>query len=153
MITLIAAMNEKRTLGLDGKMPWHNPEDLNHFKNYTMHKTILMGRKTVEGLPKLLKGRNLRVVSRSDAYENNIPDLKKFLEENKDTQEEIIVAGGGEIYEAAMPFADKIVLSIILDNEVEGDTFFPEISEDDFEIKTIEKFETFKCITYRRKRE
>lgn len=152
MITLIAAMNEKRTLGLNGKMPWHNPEELQHFKNYTMHKTVLMGRKTYEGLPKKLVGRNILIVSRNKKYEDGVTDLNEFLKNYQNTEEELIVAGGGEIYNKSLKYADKIVLSIILKNDVVGDTFFPEIDEDLFEIKKIEKFETFKCITYIRKR-
>lgn len=151
MISLIVAINEKRTIGLKGVIPWRNPEDLKHFKNYTMGKKVVMGRKTFEGLPKKLKGREIYVVSRKIDDENNINDLKSFLESYKDSNEEIVVAGGGEIYAQAMDYADKIVLSIILDNDVIGDTFFPDIDENIFTIKNQTVYDTFKCITYERK--
>ncbi len=147
MITLIAAMNKHRTIGLMGVMPWHNKEDLNHFKNYTMHKTLIMGRKTYEGLPKVLQGRNILVVSKDESYD--IKDLPAFLSQSFD--EEIIVAGGGEIYKLAMPFADKLVLSLIHDNDVIGDTFFPEVDMDQFELTSKTEFNTFTCFVYRRK--
>ena len=152
MITLVVAINNTRTIGLDGKMPWHNPEDLQHFKNYTMHKTLLMGRKTFEGLPKKLHGRNILVVTRQADYEGAVLDLNNFLETHQNTPEEIIVAGGGEIYQIAMDYAEKIVLSII-DNDVKGDTFFPEIDPTQFEVEETKQYETFKCITYTRKEE
>ncbi|NLW15967.1 MAG: dihydrofolate reductase [Erysipelothrix sp.] len=151
MLTLVVACNKHRTIGLDGKMPWHAPEDLKHFKNYTMGKKVVMGRKTFNGLPKKLIGRDMYIVSRTPQGENSITDFNAFLQENKDTKEEIIIAGGGEIYKMALPFADKIVLSIIKDNDVVGDTFFPEIDTNVFEIESKEIFETFDCITYTRK--
>lgn len=151
MITLIVAINEQRTIGLDGVMPWRNKEDLQHFKNYTMGKKVLMGRKTFDGLPVTLKGRDVFVVTRNKDYAHAILDLEEYLNNHKDSKEEIIVAGGGEIYKLAMPFADKIVLSIIKNNEVVGDTFFPEIDESIFKINKIQKMETFDRIYYERK--
>lgn len=147
MITLIAAMNKHRTLGLNGTMPWRNREDLQHFKDYTMNKTVVMGRVTYEGLPKKLEGRNIFVVSRDEKYD--IQDLKRYLE--GDFDEEIVVAGGGEIYKEAIQFADKLVISIIHDNDVIGDTFFPEIDLTVFnKVKSV-KFKTFTLEIYKRK--
>lgn len=147
MITLIAAMNKHRTLGLNGTMPWRNKEDLQHFKDYTMNKTVVMGRVTYEGLPKKLEGRNIFVVSRDEKYD--IQDLKRYLE--GDFDEEIVVAGGGEIYKEAIQFADKLVISIIHDNDVIGDTFFPEIDLTVFNKTKSVKFETFTLEIYKRK--
>lgn len=146
MITLIAAMNKKRTIGLKGKMPWHNPEDLKHFKNYTMGKTLFMGRKTYEGLPKKLKGRNIKVVSNTlDGGVKNFPNILK-----QGFDEEVIIAGGGEIYKLSLPYADKIVLSIIHDNDVLGDTFFPKIPSS-FKLTEETIYDTFTLLTYERK--
>ncbi|NLC64754.1 MAG: dihydrofolate reductase [Erysipelothrix sp.] len=147
MITLIAAMNKHRTLGLNGTMPWRNREDLQHFKDYTMNKTVVMGRVTYEGLPKKLEGRNIFVVSRDEKYD--IQDLKRYLE--GDFDEEIVVAGGGEIYKEAIQFADKLVISIIHDNDVIGDTFFPEIDLTVFNKTKSVKFKTFTLEIYKRK--
>lgn len=147
MITLIAAMNKHRTLGLNGTMPWRNREDLQHFKDYTMNKTVVMGRVTYEGLPKKLEGRNIFVVSRDEKYD--IQDLKRYLE--GDFDEEIVVAGGGEIYKEAIQYADKLVISIIHDNDVIGDTFFPEIDLTVFNKTKSVKFKTFTLEIYKRK--
>lgn len=147
MITLIAAMNKHRTLGLNGTMPWRNREDLQHFKDYTMNKTVVMGRVTYEGLPKKLEGRNIFVVSRDEKYD--IQDLKRYLEGHFD--EEIVVAGGGEIYKEAIQFADKLVISIIHDNDVIGDTFFPEIDLTVFNKTKSVRFKTFTLEIYKRK--
>lgn len=147
MITLIAAMNKHRTLGLNGTMPWRNREELQHFKDYTMNKTVVMGRVTYEGLPKKLEGRNIFVVSRDEKYD--IQDLKRYLE--GDFDEEIVVAGGGEIYKEAIQFADKLVISIIHDNDVIGDTFFPEIDLTVFNKTKSVKFKTFTLEIYKRK--
>ena len=146
MITLIAAMNNKRTIGLKGKMPWHNPEDLKHFKNYTMGKTLFMGRKTYEGLPNKLKGRNIKVVS--NTLNGGIKNFLDILKNSFD--EEVIIAGGGEIYKLSLPYADKIVLSIIHDNDVLGDTFFPKIPSS-FKLYEETVYDTFTLQTYMRK--
>lgn len=151
MITLIVAMNENNTIGLNGKMPWHNTEDLKHFKNYTMGKKLIMGRKTVEGLPKKLVGREILVVTRNEREANSINDFKAYLEENVKSEEELVVAGGGEIYKIALPYANKLVISIIANNNVIGDTFFPKFDLEDFIIENVTDFETFKQITYVRK--
>ena len=142
MITLIAAMNNKRTIGLKGKMPWHNPEDLKHFRNYTMGKTLFMGRKTYESLPNKLKGRNIKVVSNTlDGGVKNFPDILK-----QGFDEEVIIAGGGEIYKLSLPYADKIVLSIIHDNDVLGDTFFLKIPSS-FKLTEETVYDTFTLLT------
>ena len=152
MITLVAAMNNKNTIGLNGQMPWHKPEDLKHFKNYTMGKTVLMGRKTFEGLPGKLRGRHILIVSQNPSYEDRIDDLKNYLENYKE-DEELIVAGGGEVYRQALDYANKIVLSLIDDNDVEGDTFFPEIDANELYLESDEKKDTFRLLTYFRKEE
>ncbi|HLV50074.1 MAG TPA: dihydrofolate reductase [Erysipelothrix sp.] len=147
MITLIAAMNKHQTIGLNGSMPWHNSEDLKHFKNYTMGKTVVMGRVTYEGLPHKLEGRNILVVSKDERYD--IQDLRGFLE--KPHSEEIVIAGGGQIYHMALPYADRLVISILHDNDVVGDTFFPKINNDDFNLVSETVNNTFTLKVYERK--
>ena len=145
MLVMIAAVNKNNTLGLDGSMPWHCPEDLKFFKRMTMNQTLLMGRKTYEGLPKVLKGRNILQVSRKFG---EIKDLEAFLMEHQKDEKEIFVAGGGEVYKAAMPYAKKIYLSRINDETV-GDTFFPDISSD-YQLSDKIPFETFTLEIYER---
>lgn len=142
MITLVLAVNKKRTIGLNGVMPWRNAEDLKFFRRLTMNQDIVMGRKTVDGLPKVLDGRKIHIVTRNAELENSIQDFEQFLIEHKDTKEQILVCGGGEIYKQALPYASKIYMSVIDDNTV-GDTFFPELDKDQFKQTEKIPFETF----------
>lgn len=151
MITLIAAMNRFGTIGLNETMPWHNKSELRHFKNYTMGKTVVMGRKTFKGLPKTLKGRNVCVVTRNPEVKHAVLDFEALLRKHIHDDGELVVAGGGEIYRQALPYAQLLVLSYIHNNEVVGDTFFPSFSMNDFEIVHRKMYRTFTQITYKRK--
>lgn len=152
MIALIAAVNEKNTLGLNGKMPWHVPEDLKFFRQTTLNQKLAMGRKTFDGLPKHLDQRDIYVVTRQEnaQYEHVVHDFPKFLETYKESSETLYVAGGGELYAQAIGFADTLIISRI-PNDVLGDTFFPTIDPEQFEcVETIQK-ETFQIEIYERK--
>lgn len=151
MITLVLAINKKRTLGLNGKVPWRNAEDLKFFRRLTMGETIVMGRKTVEGLPKTLDGRNIKVVTRNAAIENSIQDFEAFLKAHQDTKEQILICGGGEIYQQALPYAYKIYCSVI-DDQTVGDTFFPDIDSNEFKQTEKIPFETFVLDIFERKK-
>lgn len=132
IITLVAAMDRKRCIGRAGSLPWSYPEDLKHFRAMTDGKTIIMGRRTWESLPKRpLPNRRNIVLSHSS---RNVPDAEEcwphFFDliqhlERKGTKE-VVVIGGGTLYEQAMPFASRMHLTHI-DTVVEGgDTFFPD---------------------------
>lgn len=142
MLVMIVAMNKHRTIGLDGSMPWRNKEDLAHFRKTTMGHTLVMGRKTVDGLPKSLDGRNIVTVTRDNTLPNAIHDLKLFCEEHQNSSEVIYIAGGGEIYKTCLPYTKQVLVSLIHDNDVVGDTFFPSLDED-FRLVTTQKFNTF----------
>lgn len=149
MLVLIAAANKHGTIGLEGSMPWHNPEDLKHFRATTLNHKLLMGRKTVMGLPKKLDKRDIYVVTRNADIPNAVTDLKAFLEAHEASDEVIYVAGGGEIYAQCLPYAKRIVLSIIDDDTV-GDTFFPRIDSNEFKLIAEEERESFKLMIYER---
>ncbi|MDD5268799.1 MAG: dihydrofolate reductase [Methylococcales bacterium] len=129
-ISLIVAMASNRVIGLNNKMPWHLSADLKKFKKITMGSPILMGRKTHESIGKPLPGRVNIIISRNLDYRQDgcvvFNDLKTALDQTCTTAEEIFVIGGSDIYEAILPMADAIYLTLI--NKVfEGDAFFPEI--------------------------
>jgi dihydrofolate reductase len=129
-ISLIVAMASNRVIGLNNKMPWHLSADLKKFKKITMGSPILMGRKTHESIGKPLPGRANIIISRNLDYRQDgcfvFNDLKTALDQTCTNAEEIFVIGGSDIYEAILPMADAIYLTLI--NKVfEGDTFFPEI--------------------------
>jgi dihydrofolate reductase len=125
-ICLVAAMGRNRAIGLDGKMPWHLPGELQHFKATTMGKPIVMGRKTWESIGRPLPGRQNIVISRNSDYPQAGIDLCASLQHALALADgaEVMVIGGGELYKQALPLATRMVLTLV-DCEPEADTFFP----------------------------
>lgn len=128
IISMIAAMAKNRVIGKNNQMPWHLPADLQHFKKITLGKPIIMGRHTFESIGKPLPGRkNIVITSQQDYSFEGIEvfhSLDKAIDSLLDS-EEIIIMGGGRIYQQMLVHADRLYLTHI-DYEVEGDTFFPE---------------------------
>ena len=134
-ISAIAAIGKNRELGFRGKLPWHVPEDLKHFKETTLGRPVIMGRKTFEslGIKKPLPGRLNIVITRNPDYAaegalvvSSIEDA--IAEARKHDQEEIFIIGGAEIFKLAMHLIDRLYLTVI-GGEFEADTFFPEYGE------------------------
>ena len=153
MIHVIAAITKNRGLGLGNKLLIHNSEDLKEFKRLTSDpdSVIVCGRKTYESLPKVVQNRVKFVLTRNPQTTKDITfnDLKKSILFCQD----VWVIGGGEIYKKFIEegLADSIYLSIFEEN-MEADTFFPEIPEDKYACKYITHFKTFKRKTYERHR-
>jgi dihydrofolate reductase len=126
-ITLIAAMGKNRAIGLDGRMPWHIPAELQHFKQATMHKAILMGRKTWQSIGRPLPGRQNIVISRNPDFVATGAEVTDSLKGalTASHSNEIMIIGGGQLYELALPIAKRLVLTLI-DIEPEADTWFPQ---------------------------
>ena len=141
--TLIAAMGKNRAIGLEGRMPWHLPAELQHFKKATMGKSIVMGRKTWQAICRPLPGRQNIVISRDPGFLAKGVDLAASLEDAAvmSDSDEVMIIGGGQLYALALPHAQRMVLTLI-DIEPEADTWFPEwddkewsqISEEHFPI-------------------
>ncbi len=129
-ISVIVAMASNRVIGLNNKMPWHLSADLKKFKKITMGSPVLMGRKTYESIGKVLPGRTNIILSRNPEYRQHgclvFNDLESALKEGCENAEEIFVIGGSDLYEAILPVADAIYLTII-NSEFQGDAFFPDI--------------------------
>lgn len=131
-IAMIAAMANNRIIGADNDMPWHLPADLKHFKAVTMGKAVIMGRKTYESIGKALPGRPNIVITQnaeyslSDATVVDCPEsaleVAKALNAG---QHEVMIIGGGTIYQAFLERADTLYLTFI-DLTVNGDTQFPD---------------------------
>lgn len=133
---LIVAMSRNRVIGRNNKLPWYLPGDLKYFKQATMGKPIIMGRKTWESIGRALPGRlNLVVTSADDlalpagvVQEATLADAFRRAEAQAtvDGVDEVMVIGGGQIYQAVLPEVDRIYITQV-HAEVEGDAFFPEI--------------------------
>lgn len=145
-VAMIVAVAENNAIGLNNKMPWHLPEDLQHFKAITMGKPIIMGRKTFESLRKPLPGRTNIVITRDATYDHDgirvVHSLTSALSLAKniamaDTINELMVIGGANIYQQALPLAQRLYLTRI-HKKFEGDTFFPELDNNQWQEMTRE---------------
>ena len=153
MLIIVAAIGKQGQLGLNKVMPWHNPEDLNHFKNLTMDKKDVFGSVTYENLPKKLKGREIFLVTINDLQSDEftvIKDFKAFCQEHQQSDDVYYICGGESIYEQALPYTDEFYLSMI-DYSGPADTFFPEVALHDFDELTID-YDTFTLYHLKRKR-
>ncbi|WP_425542113.1 type 3 dihydrofolate reductase [Bowmanella denitrificans] len=129
-VSLIAAMAENRVIGKDNAMPWHLPADLQHFKQVTLGKPVVMGRKTFESIGRPLPGRHNIVISRDTDFKADgitvvsSPELAVQVAQQGET-EELMVIGGGAIYRHFLPLCTRLYITDI-DLLVEGDTSFPD---------------------------
>lgn len=127
-IYLIAAVARNGVIGARGKLPWHLPEDLKHFRKLTLGHPVIMGRRTWESLGKPLAGRENIVVSRKTGFAAPGASVAATLAGAValcSGEALAFVIGGAELYAAALPLADGLVLTEI-DADYEGDTRFPD---------------------------
>jgi len=134
--SLIVAMARNRVIGNHNRLPWHLPEDLRHFRELTMGKPMIMGRKTWDSIGRPLPGRDSIVISRQMADPgiervhvteslDSAFRLARELTQSHDAPE-CAVVGGAQIYQQALGHADAIYLTVI-DKDFDGDTWFPEL--------------------------
>ncbi|MBS1761171.1 MAG: dihydrofolate reductase [Bacteroidetes bacterium] len=131
IISLVVAAANNNAIGKEGKMPWHLPNDLKHFKNITWGMPVVMGRKTFDSLGKPLPGRKNIVITRQKEWAaegaikaENIKDAL-FIAQQADANE-IMIIGGGEIFKSIFNRAKKIYMTRV-EADPEADTFFPVI--------------------------
>ena len=151
-ITLIAALGRNLAIGVDGGMPWHLPGDLRHFKETTMGHPLVMGRRTFESIGRPLPGRRTIVVTRSpDWHHAAVESAHSFPEALAlaGPGDEVFVAGGGEIYREAMPYAARMVLTEV-ESAPAADTFFPEWVDQDWRETHRVEHEGYAVATYER---
>src|SRR5690554_3787051 len=115
-ISLVAAMAKHRVIGKSGDMPWHLPSELKYFKEITMGKPIVMGRTTFESIGRPLPGRQNIVISRQPHL---LPDTVDAVKSPAEAlalvanAEEVMVIGGGQIYECFLPYATRLYVTHI----------------------------------------
>jgi dihydrofolate reductase len=135
MISLVYAQSKNGIIGADGGLPWYIPSDLKRFKETTLGKPIIMGRKTWESLPrKPLPGRQNIVITRQENWSAEGADVASNVAEALQLAgnvPEVCVIGGGEIYHAFMAIADRIYLTEV-DVTVAGDTIAPAFNPTDW---------------------
>lgn len=140
MLSLIVAMDRNRLIGSHGDLPWHYPEDLRYFKQVTMGHRVVMGRRTYESilkrLGKPLPGRISILITRYPERYADVecyPSIEAFLERYGNCEEEIFVIGGAMLYEALLPYCQRLYITKI-HRVFEGDTYFPSYDETAFEL-------------------
>jgi dihydrofolate reductase len=149
---IVAAIAENGVIGKNGELPWHIPEDMEHFKELTMGHPVLMGRTTFESLPdsvKPLPGRTNIVLTRSgveaDVKEAESPHQGyRIAEEHGD---KVFIIGGASVYEQTLDDADRMEITRIHE-EYDGDVKFPEWDEESWEEIDREDQGDFTFLTY-----
>ncbi len=127
--SLIVAMTDKHVIGKEGKMPWHLPADLAYFKANTLNKTLVMGRNTYDSIGKALPQRRNIVLSRQSGYQLDDAEVISHIEQLPELcarEREIMVIGGGQIYQQFLPLSQKLYITWV-DGQFAGDTHFPRI--------------------------
>ena len=142
--SIIAAIGKNNELGKDNALIWHLPGDLKFFKETTTGKTIIMGRRTFESLPRMLPNRHHIVISSSNNFPeevsvyNTIDDL---LKDYKDSNEELFVIGGASIYKAFLDLSNKLYLTEIDAEDKNADAYFPTFDKSLYDMEVLKENE------------
>jgi len=147
VISHLVAMAKNRVIGVNNDLPWSLPDDLNHFKRYTLNKPIVMGRKTFESIGKPLPQRINIVISKSlseiegvnvfSKVEDGIAFANQYNEKHQ-LENEVIIIGGAQIFSETLPIMNRLVLTQV-DCEIAGDVFYPEIDMHNFSRKNVSR--------------
>ena len=154
-IVIIAAVARNRVIGKDNRLVWHIPEDMARFKALTSGHTVVMGRRTWESLPprfRPLPGRRNIVITRQPGYAAPGAELADSLEsalQLASTATLVFIIAGDQIYTQAMAVADRLEITEV-DQEPEGDAWFPEVAAVDWEKTAKTEGNGFAFVTYRR---
>jgi len=141
--SLIAAHSLNQVIGINNKLPWNLPSDLKKFRELTLNKPIVMGRKTLESIGRILPKRRNIVLTRNQDFKFEGAEIFNHLEDvlnlNNPENLEIMIIGGAEIYQIFLPYASKLYLSEVK-IELEGDAFFPEFNKNNWRLAHSEIF-------------
>ena len=152
MVGLIVARSKNNVIGANGTIPWNIKGEQKQFKELTTNNTIIMGRKTYEDIGKPLPNRLNIVVSRTANYEgDNLITVKSLDEALKLATDKVYIIGGYSLFEEAIPLVDIMYITEINMEIENGDVFFPEFNEDEFDKELIEEEELFNRYIYTKK--
>ena len=138
-LAIIVAVAKNGVIGINNTLPWHLPQDLKYFKDKTLGKPVVMGRKTYESIGRPLPGRTNIIVTRDIGWAadgvlvaRSVDDAmvlaKQALERESNVQAEVMIIGGAELYRNLLPQVTRVYLTSV-DVSPQGDAFFPELSE------------------------
>jgi dihydrofolate reductase len=138
IISAIVAKAKNNIIGKDNDLPWHLPGDLKWFKNKTLNRHVIMGRKSFESLPGILPNRVHVVITRDQSYFHSNIVVKHSIDEalayaHQEGEDEVFILGGGIIYSQTQDLWQRLYLTEV-DAEPEGDTYFPEVNYDQFKL-------------------
>ena len=156
-VSIVAAVARNGVIGAGGELPWHLPDELRLFKATTMGHVLVMGRRTYESVGRPLPGRTTVVVTRSPDWSPGADEvlvvhgIDEALGRARAIDDEVFVVGGGELYEAALPHADRLLLTFV-DQDPEGDTTFPDVDWDAWTEIDREPGDGWLRLTYERSR-
>lgn len=156
-ITIIAAIGNNKELGLNNKLLWNIPEDMQFFKENTIYKPIVMGINTLNSLPKLLPNRKHIVLTHQDIKDN--PDivvchsLKELLDYIKYLDQEVMIIGGAKVYSETIDYANKMLLTEI-NSSAKADTFFPQFNKEEWDREVLSEHQyndiVYKHVLYKK---
>lgn len=146
LVSAIAAMSSNRVIGRDGDLPWHLPRDMKFFKNTTMGHHIIMGRNNFASMNYTPLRNRVNIVLTRDPYFitssavvlHSIEDALAYAMEGGEN--EAFIIGGGQVYQQSLHFVEKIYLTTVI-SELAGDTYFPELDPNEWEVVSSEYFE------------
>lgn len=145
-------MAENRVIGVGNKLPWHLPEDFKWFKQQTLGKTLLMGRKTFESIGRPLPGRTTLVLSRSAAAIPGVTVIRSLdaIATAVPAASEIVICGGAEIYALTRPLWAEVFVTRVKRTITDGDAFFPSFEADFAAPEIVRDTPEFTILHYRR---
>ena len=152
MIGIIVAKSKNNVIGKDGKIPWNIKGEQKQFKELTTGNTVIMGRKTFEEIGRPLPNRFNIVISKTKKYfGDNIITVDNLKQAIYLSHGDIYIAGGYYLFKESIDLADKLYITEVNLNIENGDVFFPEFNEDDFNKVITEENEMYKRLVYTRK--
>ncbi|MBU0980761.1 MAG: dihydrofolate reductase [Nanoarchaeota archaeon] len=150
---IIAAMTEKKIIGKGNELPWNIPEDMHNFRELTLGNTCIMGLKTYESIGKALPNRNNIILSLKPVEIPGVDvctTIPEAIEKAESYGNDIFICGGASIYKQFLPLADTMYISWIKE-DYEGDVFFPEWDENEWEEANREDMGPFEFVVYNKR--